>query len=449
MSSNNPIQNIKKYISGSHRLINVGTGSNSTPTNTLVTLAKQTVMTMESCNIGIGTTLPRTTLDIVGNTYISQNLGIGTTILGAYGLNVVGNVYSSGTITANNYIGTTLSGTIITSNLIVLGSNTTIYTYTQQSSNFSICNVSGTGPALSVTQKGIGAGYPIADFYDLDIFPPIPSLRIADGGNVGIGTTIPLANLHVQGKVYTSANIGIGTTIIRNKIDIIGDIITTGNIGIGTTLPRARLQVGAGTTTIAPFRFTSGTNSTAVNTGAIEYDGKVFYGTADATSGRGYIPNNYKFCLLTANAPGFSTITNMFGTTSSINLIAGGIYKLEANMYIAKNSSGAATLRITLTTTQNVVNLNGFVNYSITTDATTNRISLFKSATTANAFGVSASLAASTNHGIVLHAIIEANASLNSTLTINGTSSASGITLLRGSYYKVSQLPSGNTGIFS
>ena len=144
MSSNNPIQNIKKYISGSHRLINVGTGSNSTPTNTLVTLAKQTVMTMESCNIGIGTTLPRTTLDIVGNTYISQNLGIGTTILGAYGLNVVGNVYSSGTITANNYIGTTLSGTIITSNLIVLGSNTTIYTYTQQSSNFSICNVSGT-----------------------------------------------------------------------------------------------------------------------------------------------------------------------------------------------------------------------------------------------------------------------------------------------------------------
>ena len=451
MSSYNPINNIKNYVSGSHRFINAGTGSGATPTDTLVTLEKRTVMTIESCNIGIGTTIPRTALDIIGNAYISQNLGIGTTIIGAYALNVAGNIYSSGTITSTNYIGgsATLSGTLLTSNLTVLGSNTVNNTYTQQSSNFSICNVSGTGPALSVTQKGIGAGYPIADFYDLDIFPPIPSLRIADGGNVGIGTTIPLANLHVQGKVYTSANIGIGTTIIRNKIDIIGDIITTGNIGIGTTLPRARLQVGAGTTTIAPFRFTSGTNSTAVNTGAIEYDGKVFYGTADATSGRGYIPNNYKFCLLTANAPGFSTITNMFGTTSSINLIAGGIYKLEANMYIAKNSSGAATLRITLTTTQNVVNLNGFVNYSITTDATTNRISLFKSATTANAFGVSASLAASTNHGIVLHAIIEANASLNSTLTINGTSSSSGFTLLRGSYYKVSQLPSGNTGIFS
>jgi hypothetical protein len=184
-------------------------------------------------------------------------------------------------------------------------------------------------------------------------------------------------------------------------------------------------------------------------TGAIEYDGKVFYGTPDTTSGRGYIPNNYQFCLLTANGPGISTITNMFGTTSSINLIAGGVYKLEANMYISKNNVSPGTLRITLTTTQNVVNLNGFVNYSITTDATTNRISLFKSATTANAFAVTATLAISSSHGFVLHAIIEANASLDSTLTINGTCSSSFCTLLRGSYYKVTQLPSGNSGNFN
>jgi len=451
MSSNNPIQNIKKYISGSHRLINVGTGSNSTPTNTLVTLAKQTVMTMESCNIGIGTTLPRTTLDIVGNTYISQNLGIGTTILGAYGLNVVGNVYSSGTITANNYIGTTLSGTIITSNLIVLGSNTTIYTYTQQSSNFSICNVSGTGPALSVTQKGIGAGYPIADFYDLDISTTVPSLRIADGGNVGIGTDTPVTALHVQGTMYSSANIGIGTTIVRKAFDIIGDMITTGNIGIGTTLPCALLQVGAGTTTVAPFLFTSGTNLTNIVAGSVEYDGMNFYGTVDTTIGRGYFPI-CQIIRLTADSSAIGpSIASYFGASSAINLIAGGIYELEAFLYFTKTTTD--TIIITLTTTQNVVNITGTLDAGAAVGGTATgagiRLALYQSATTANTFPTSPALTTGVNHAYHLRAIVEANASLNSTLVINITNTTGTVTPLRGSYYIINRIPTTNTGVYS
>jgi len=47
-------------------------------------------------------------------------------------------------------------------------------------------NASGNGPALRVTQSGVGANYPIADFYDNDVNTTVPALRIADGGNVGM-----------------------------------------------------------------------------------------------------------------------------------------------------------------------------------------------------------------------------------------------------------------------
>ena len=449
MSSNNLVQNIKNYISGSHRFLNIGTGSSLTSTNTLVTLEKKMVMIIQSCNIGIGTTLPRTTLDIIGNTYVSQNIGIGTTVIGAYGLNVVGNVYSSGSITATNYIGesATISGTLLTSNLSVLGSNTVINTYTQQSSNFSICNITGIGPALSVIQKGIGAGFPIADFYDLDISTTVPVMRIADGGNIGIGTTIPIVELHVNGNIYISSNIGIGTNISRQALDITGNLITTGNIGIGTTFPSAQLHVGAGTTTVAPLQFTSGTNLTTASAGTMEYDGVNFYGTANTTSGRGYIPNNQIFRLTIDGSAIGPTISNFFGANSAINLIAGGIYKLEANCYFLKTTAGTGT--VTLTTTQTVANLNGFINWANVGASSMNAIPTYKLTGTANAFGVSGTLGAGTSYIFTIYAIIEANVSNNSTLTINFTQSAGTLTPRQSSYYKVTRLPSVNTGVFT
>ena len=453
MSSYNPVHNIKNYISGSHRFLNIGTGSSSTSTNTLVTLEKKTVMIIQSCNIGIGTTLPRTTLDIVGRVYVSQNIGIGTTIIGANALNVIGNVSSSGSITVTNYFGgsATLSGSLTTSNLTVLGSNTIVNTYTQQSSNFSVCNITGTGPALSISQKGIGAGYPIADFYDVDIFPSIPSLRIADGGNIGIGTSIPVAKLHIQGNVYSTANIGIGTTIFRQALDIIGDVITSGNIGIGTTLPSARLQVDAGTTTVAPLQFTSGTNLTTVAAGTMEYDSINFYGTVDTRSGRGYIPNIQIFRLTADRSAIGPAISNFFGANSSANLIAGGIYELEAHCFFLKTTS--ATVTFTLTTSQAVVNLDGTIDRTVTSGGTVTgsagRACLYKSATTANVFPNIGTLTGATSHFAFMRVIIEANLSNNSTLTINVTEGSGTVTPYRGSYYILSRLPGGNSGIFS
>jgi lysophospholipase L1-like esterase len=57
-------------------------------------------------------------------------------------------------------------------------------------------------------------------------------------------------------------------------------------IGSQTTAPTARLHLAAGTATAdtAPLKFTSGTNLTTPEAGAVEYDGTEFYGTTSTAS---------------------------------------------------------------------------------------------------------------------------------------------------------------------
>ena len=154
---------------------------------------------------------------------------------GALNTNLLNLVYDTGTQESRLGIGITnpqyaldvrgdiiSSGTVIASNLQILGDTTIINTITSNTDQVVVIN-DGTGPALQVTQIG---AEPVATFYDDSYLAMI----VADGGNIGIGTNNPRQTLEVVGNTIVSGKVGIGTLIPNKKLDIVGDIQITGQI---------------------------------------------------------------------------------------------------------------------------------------------------------------------------------------------------------------------------
>lgn len=75
--------------------------------------------------------------------------------------------------------------------------------------------------------------------------------NIAFNFNVGIGTTVALTPLHVQGNQYISGNLGIGTTTPTAPFHLASRGFVTGSIGFGTTQPLAPLDVNVSSTSNA------------------------------------------------------------------------------------------------------------------------------------------------------------------------------------------------------
>lgn len=110
----NPIHLPKQYSAGIHQFYTLGNPNSNIPLSSFITLPPVHVLTLQSSNIGIGTTLPNTTFDFYrNNMIISGNLGIGTTYA-RQRMDVNGIMYLS-----NVNIGI---GTIASTNLEILGS---------------------------------------------------------------------------------------------------------------------------------------------------------------------------------------------------------------------------------------------------------------------------------------------------------------------------------------
>jgi hypothetical protein len=104
----------------------------------------------------------------------------------------------------------------------------------------------------------------------------------------------------------------------------------------GASTFNSGITFGAGTTTVAPIDLTAGTNLTTAIAGAIEYDGRVIYGTPQSTQ-RGVIPGA-QFFRLDSNLVGanVNTAQNVFGV--GVTLSANTVYAFEAVYDFAKTA---------------------------------------------------------------------------------------------------------------
>lgn len=220
----------------------------------------------------------------------------------------------------------------------------------------------------------------------------------------------------------------------------------------GASAAAAYITAIAGTATVASMTLTGGTVLTTAAAGAVESDSINPYWTTNTGDGRGRIPIEQTF-KLTANGTAFNTISNFFGTTSNISLVASALYEIEIELYFTKTGAEAVTWTFTNSAAPTSMNIHyeqspitGIVAPGST--AVSNICGDIINSTTAAQTIVTGTLTTAVNH-YARFKIWLANGT-GTSLKIQGTcTTASGITPLRGSRWRSMRMPTGNVGAFS
>jgi hypothetical protein len=187
-------------------------------------------------NVGIGTVTPSAKLDVDG-TIRSTNI----TSTNVTTTNIVGTNASIGTVTATTYTGGSMS---LSGNLTLAGTLTTVNITT---TNISETNVSaGSITATNITAGGLTATNVSAG--------SITATNVSAGSVTA--TNITAGGLTATNVNFTTQTVGVSrvtTSLVAvGDSNTVGSIFTTGgNVGIGTTNPSAQLHLSSPTGLIA------------------------------------------------------------------------------------------------------------------------------------------------------------------------------------------------------
>ena len=173
-------------------------------------------------------------------------------------------------------------------------------------------------------------------------------------GNVAIGETIAVGQLHLSSAGPLIVGTGSSTGTATQRLQVTGGGYISGNLGVGaaTTNPTSILHLGAGTASNAQLEFTSGSLLTSAAAGIVEYDGTTFFATPNTSYGRASIPTT----IYTSGAGTVLTLLSeattqpLFPSANDTISLPIGTYRIELaiTMTRAAASTSAATLNITL-----------------------------------------------------------------------------------------------------
>jgi len=434
--------------------------------NTTVSTSNSTGALIVSGGVGIG-----------GNLYVSGNIiqtgsgswfsftqatGItatGTTQANAYNITATSTEFTTVSAGSGAILPTATPGTLI---FIANDTATPLLLYPPVGG---VIDQAAINSAVSINAGGMWSGFALTPLNWTTISPDLTStdnvavfqgngvVTFSTTGNISVNTvnlyatssTLPRNGLYLP----STNNVAI-TTAGQQRLVIDS---ASGNVGIGTTTPVGLLHLGNTTASNAHVVFNAGTLLSSQRIGAMEYDGNVWYQTDNLTSGRGVIPHTQQFYLTSARgAVGSTTVpAAFFGPGANVGVLANSTYEFEYHLYFTKTTAGTVTFRLEAAAPVNL-NASYFVSNAVSgggTAAPAQTASLFNSTAAAAAMPATQSLATGLNYYALVKGIVDTNATTGGNIFLSYLAGAGTVTPLRGSYFKVTRLPTGNVGTFT
>ena len=171
-------------------------------------------------NVGINTSDPSESLEVIGNIKATSLEGTGTNITALDAGNITSGTLDNTRLPAN----ISITGDMTAKNLNVTGVTTTINTDTYQTENLEIISTGADGPSLKITHDTVS--HDVMQVIDAS---GTQSLTMTHEGKIGIGTDSPSAPLHIYdtSDVFKVSNSEI--TINRNILPETNDSVDIGS----------------------------------------------------------------------------------------------------------------------------------------------------------------------------------------------------------------------------